>query len=85
MLEIAYSNAAARALARMPKADAARLMKRIAQFAAAPKGQFPWARPLSGRPETRLRQGDWRALVLADKAAGRLTVLDVGHRREIYR
>lgn len=33
----------------------------------------------------RLRVGDWRAIVETDRAAARVTILDVGHRRSIYR
>ena len=39
---------------------------------------------LTGRPEFKLRVGDHRVLYTFDLAAGRLNLLYVGHRREIY-
>jgi mRNA interferase RelE/StbE len=44
---------------------------------------FPHRR-LSGRPEYRLRVGDYRVLYEFDAGAGRLYLHFVGHRREIY-
>ena len=85
MADIAYSNDALKALAKMPKRDAQRIMFKINDFAANPQGQHSWAPPLVGRPEHRIRQGQWRALVEYSQADDRLFVLDIGHRREIYR
>jgi len=45
---------------------------------------FPHHR-LTGRPEYRLRIGDFRVLYEFDAEAGRLFLHYVGHRREIYR
>jgi mRNA interferase RelE/StbE len=45
--------------------------------------QFPHQR-LRGRPEFKLRVGDYRVLYEFDLAQGRIYLLYVGHRREIY-
>ena len=45
---------------------------------------FPHHR-LTGRNEFRLRVGDYRVLYEFDAAAGRIFLLFVGHRREIYK
>jgi len=45
---------------------------------------FPHHR-LTGRNEFRLRVGDYRVLYEFDAAAGRISLLYVGHRREIYK
>jgi mRNA interferase RelE/StbE len=45
---------------------------------------FPHKR-LQGRPEYRLRVGDYRVLYEFDAAAGRIHLHYVGHRREIYK
>lgn len=45
---------------------------------------FPYHR-LTGRAESRLRVGDYRVLYEFDVATGRIFLLYVGHRREIYR
>ena len=47
-------------------------------------GSFPHHR-LSGRGEFRLRVGDYRVLYAFDLALGRIDLLYVGHRRDIYR
>ncbi|HMO66346.1 MAG TPA: type II toxin-antitoxin system RelE/ParE family toxin [Verrucomicrobiota bacterium] len=47
-------------------------------------GDFPHQR-LRGRPEYRLRVGDYRVLYEFEAAAGRVWLHYVGHRREIYR
>ena len=47
-------------------------------------GTFPHAR-LTGRSEFKLRAGDWRVLYEFDAGAGRLYLLYVGNRREIYK
>jgi mRNA interferase RelE/StbE len=47
-------------------------------------GTFPHER-LQGRPEFRLRVGDYRVLYSFDPAKGRIFLLSVGHRREIYK
>ena len=45
---------------------------------------FPHHR-VTGRREYRLRVGDYRVLYEYDIAAGRLLLLYVGHRRDIYK
>jgi mRNA interferase RelE/StbE len=40
---------------------------------------------LQGRPEYKLRVGDWRVLYDFDLVANRLLLLTVRHRREVYR
>lgn len=39
---------------------------------------------LTGRPEYKLRIGDYRALILWDKTAGKLLVQEIDHRKNIY-
>jgi mRNA interferase RelE/StbE len=45
---------------------------------------FPHQR-LAGRPEFKLRVGDYRVLYEFDAALGRIHLHYVGHRREIYK
>ena len=42
-------------------------------------------RKLSGRDGWRIRVGDYRVIYEIDDEAREVTVLDVGHRRDIYR
>ena len=46
--------------------------------------QFPHKR-LQGRPEFKLRVGDYRVLYEFDLAQGRIYLHYIGHRREIYK
>lgn len=46
--------------------------------------QFPHKR-LQGRPDFKLRIGDYRVLYEFDLAQGRINLHYVGHRREIYK
>jgi len=43
------------------------------------------SRKLSGRPGWRIRVGDYRIVYEIDNSAHSVTVLNVGHRRDVYR
>ena len=43
------------------------------------------SRKLHGREEWRIRVGDYRVIYRIDDAAQEVLVLDIGHRRDIYR
>ncbi len=47
-------------------------------------GSYPHHR-LTGRPEHRLRVGDYRVIYEFDVSSGRLYLHYVGHRRDIYK
>jgi mRNA interferase RelE/StbE len=59
------------------------LKSKISDLAANPRP--PGCRKLSDRPGWRVRSGDYRVLYDIDDAAKIVTILEVGHRREIYR
>ena len=84
MLDIAYSESALKQMMRLPKQDRLALDAKIHQYAAEPSKTFGFVKRLTGRPETRIRHGVWRALVLLEHDAGLLYVIDVAHRREVY-
>ncbi len=84
MLNIAYSEAALKQMMRLPKKDRLALDAKINRYAAEPGKTFGFVKRLKGRPETRIRHGVWRALVLPEHDAGFLYVIDVAHRREVY-
>ncbi|MGO8916830.1 MAG: type II toxin-antitoxin system RelE family toxin [Stellaceae bacterium] len=78
--------AALKALAGMPKSERARLLQKIAQFAADPFAPSAAAKPLTGQKQAvRIRQGDWRAVCRIDRASNTVIVEAIGHRREVYR
>jgi len=81
MKQIAYTKAALRALARMPKATSARIVSKIVAYATDPASQARNVKALKGREGIRLRVGDWRVIL---RDGDRLDVLDVGPRGDVY-
>ena len=74
---------AAKDLEATPKKDRKRLAARI-------KGRATTPRPtgsekLSGEEKYRIRQGDYRILYLIEDASLTVTIVKIGHRREVYR
>ena len=70
----------------MPRRDATALLRKLGEFAVDPFASHAWALPLVGRPNSaRIRQGDWRAVVLIVRTEDAVVVERVEHRREAYR
>jgi mRNA interferase RelE/StbE len=84
-MELRFSPAAARALARMPKRQAGAILRKLKAVAADPFGDHPWAKRLQGEDGFRARQGDWRAVYKVDTEHDTVIVERVEHRREVYR
>jgi len=84
VLNIAYSQAAAKQLIRLPCNTSQRLVAKINAYAADPQASHGWATSFGGGI-VRIRQGDYRAVCRVDHSANTLTMHEVGHRREIYR
>lgn len=83
MKEIAYSRAAVRTLARMPKNLADRIRARIRAYAHDPASQARNVRRLRGADRfLRLRVGDWRVVM---RDADSLEVLHITTRGHAYR
>jgi mRNA interferase RelE/StbE len=78
---ILYRPAARRALRRMPKNTAQRIMAKIEAYAADPPSQSNNVKALQGRPGIRLRVGDWRVIMIDGEV---LDILDVGPRGGVY-
>ena len=70
-------------LRRIPSADVARIMERIAGLAEDPRP--PGAEKLSTRDRYRIRQGDYRIVYEIEDAVVTVWVVKVGHRRDVYR
>ncbi len=68
----------------LPARDREALMAKLEQFAASPYDRYPWAKAFSSN-KGRIRHGDWRAIYEIDKGILTVMVIQVGHRREIYR
>jgi mRNA interferase RelE/StbE len=67
----------------IPKKDLERILARIAALATEPRP--PGCEKLSGLERYRLRQGRYRILYEIEDARLTVTVVKVGHRREVYR
>lgn len=77
-----FSRSARRELERLRKPDIERVVKRLQLLATSPRP--PGCRKLSDTL-FRVRQGDYRILYEVDDQAYTVTILKIGHRREVYR
>lgn len=66
----------------MPANVAALIERKIEQYAVDPASLANNVKALAGRPEYRLRVGDWR--VIFEIKADTMTVLDIGPRGSVY-
>jgi mRNA interferase RelE/StbE len=78
-MPILFTASAARQWSKLPARVRGKLMKKLTRFAETGAGDI---KRLQGRPESRLRMGDWRVIFTAD--SGNILVAAVGHRRDIY-
>jgi mRNA interferase RelE/StbE len=74
---------AAKEIADLPKADCRRVVAKIQLLARDPRPHG--CEKLSGAEKYRVRQGDYRILYEIDDSTKSVTVVKIGHRREIYR
>jgi mRNA interferase RelE/StbE len=69
-------------LADLPKADYERVRDALAALEENPRPTG--CKKLAGREGWRIRAGDYRAIYEIDDAQKNVTVLHIGHRRDIY-
>lgn len=81
MKPISYTRSAIKALRKMPRTTSARIVAKVAEYAADPASQANNVKALKGSVAIRLRVGDWR-VIMNDGAV--LAVLEVGPRGSIY-
>ena len=70
-------------LSRLPSGTYVKVRDRILALADDPRPHS--SRKLAGREGWRLRVGDFRVIYEIDDSGSKVTVLHVGHRRDIYR
>ena len=80
---VLIKRSAARELEAVPPKDRRRLVTRIEALASNPRP--PGVQKLSGEEKYRLRQGDYRVLYEIVDQELIVTVVRIGHRREVYR
>lgn len=78
---VSYSRSALKALRKMPRDTAERIMSKVDQYAADPASQANNVKALQGRDGVRLRVGDWRVIMRDGEV---LAVLEIGPRGSIY-
>ncbi len=81
--ELRFRQSVARDLRRLPKQDLALLLRRIASLADNPRPAG--CEKLSNQAWYRVRQGVYRIVYEIQDQALLVTVVKVGHRREVYR
>ena len=80
MKTVSYTRTAVKALKSLPAKDRGAIMDKMDAYAA---GHREDVVALKGTDFLRLRHRDWRAVFAED--AETITVLDIAHRREVYR
>jgi mRNA interferase RelE/StbE len=78
---VGYSSEAVIQLEKFDKTVTKRILKKIENAAVSPHNFF---RQLKGRPEYKLRVGDYRVIANIDEPAKRILIRTVGHRKNIY-
>jgi len=76
-------SSAAKELEALPVKDRKRVIARIRHLASDPRP--PGCEKFSGDDKLRIRQGNYRVLYAVDDSGRLLTVIKIGHRREVYR
>ena len=80
---IVFKKSVAKDLRLIPKKDVQRILKRIDGLADDPRPAG--AEKLSGDEKYRIRQGNYRILYAIEDDIITVTIVKVGHRRDVYR
>lgn len=81
--ELRFKNSVAKDLRALPKSDVAKVLERIDALRDDPRP--PGSEKLSAQERYRIRQGSYRILYELEDQEVIVTVVKVGHRREVYR
>lgn len=81
--KIVVKQSVAKDLRRIPNKDVRNILKRIEQLAENPRP--PGAEQLTGDIKYRIRQGSYRILYTIEDEIVTVTVVKVGHRRDVHR
>jgi len=81
--ELRFKNSVAKDLRALPKSDVAKVLERIDALRDDPRP--PGSEKLSTQERYRVRQGSYRILYEIEDQQVVVTVVKVGHRREVYR
>jgi len=81
--EIVFKRSVYKDLRRLPKSDIKRILARIDSLADNPRPSG--AEKLTNEEKYRIRQGNYRILYRVEDTIITVTIVKVGHRREVYR
>ncbi len=81
--KLLIKRSAAKELEGLPPKVRRRVASKIAALGTAARP--PGVEKLSGQEKYRIRQGDYRVLYSIDDSAQTVTVVKIGHRRDVYR
>ena len=80
---IVFKESVAKDLRQIPKKDIQRILKRINSLKEDPRPAG--VEKLSGDDKYRIRQGNYRILYMIEDEIITVTIVKVGHRRDVYR
>jgi mRNA interferase RelE/StbE len=80
--KIVFKQSVAKDLRPIPNKDVQRILKRIAQLAYDPRP--PGSEKLSSAEKYRIRQGNYRILYTINDDLVIVTIVKIGHRRDVY-
>ena len=80
---IVFKKSVAKDLRQIPKTDIQRILKRIDSLKDDPRPAR--VEKLSGEEKYRIRQGNYRILYMIEDQIITVTIVKVGHRRDVYR
>jgi mRNA interferase RelE/StbE len=72
-------------LGRIPRDDASRVLEKIRAIAKNPYADLPFVKRLKGGAYFRFRSGDYRGVYSVIDNVLTIEVIEVGHRKDIYR
>jgi mRNA interferase RelE/StbE len=85
MYKIVMSDKVVETLKKIPKTDVNRFMRKITVIAQDPYAPLPFVKRLKNSQNYRFRFGDYRGVYNVADTILTVTVIEVGHRKEIYR
>jgi mRNA interferase RelE/StbE len=85
MYKVVMTEKAVKTLQRIPKADVDKFMRKIVIIAKDPYASLSFVKRLKNSQNFRFRFGDYRGVYNVIDMVLTITVIDVAHRKDIYR
>ena len=83
--QVVITEKAVKALQTIPKMDAERFIGKLDIIANDPYADLPFLKRLKSKDYFRFRFGDYRGVYIINNSTLTVTVIDVAHRKDIYR